>query len=85
MSHALPSTDKPIGVYYEHPDWYRPLFAELDRRGVPYVPIDARTHIYDTAETSSPFGLMFNRMSPSSYLRMQGGHGIFYTQTNIPY
>ena len=23
---------KPIAIYYEHPDWFRPLFAELDRR-----------------------------------------------------
>ena len=25
-----------LGIYYEHPDWYRPLFDELDRRGVAY-------------------------------------------------
>ena len=24
---------KPIGIYHEHPDWFRPLFQELDRRG----------------------------------------------------
>ena len=24
---------KPIAVYHEHPDWFRPLFAEPDRRG----------------------------------------------------
>jgi hypothetical protein len=23
---------RPIAVYHEHPDWFRPLFAELDRR-----------------------------------------------------
>ena len=28
---------RPIGIYYEHPEWFRPLFAELDRRGMPYV------------------------------------------------
>ena len=21
-----------IGIYHEHPDWFRPLFAELERR-----------------------------------------------------
>jgi hypothetical protein len=26
----------PIGVYYEHPDWFRPLFSEMERRGVPF-------------------------------------------------
>ena len=30
-----------IGIYHEHPDWFRPLFAELDRRGTPYERIDA--------------------------------------------
>ena len=24
----------PLAVYYEHPRWFEPLFAELDRRGV---------------------------------------------------
>src|SRR6476661_6211169 len=31
----------PLAVYYEHPEWFRPLFAELDRRSIPYVRIDA--------------------------------------------
>ncbi len=29
----MTTTARPIGIYYEHPDWFRPLFAELDRRG----------------------------------------------------
>ena len=69
---------RPIGIYYEHPDWFKPLFAELDRRGTPYVRIDARTHRYDVADRAATFGLFFNRMSPSAYLRGHG-HGIFYT------
>ncbi len=28
----------PIGVLYEHPDWFEPMFAEFDRLGVPYEP-----------------------------------------------
>ena len=24
---------KPIAIYHEHPDWFRPLFTELDKRG----------------------------------------------------
>jgi hypothetical protein len=70
---------RPIGIYYEHQDWFRPLFAELDRRGVPYVRIDARRHSYDaTNGDGSQYGLVFNRMSPSAYLRGQA-HGILYT------
>ena len=40
-----------LGIYYEHPDWYRPLFDELDRRGVPYDELHADEHRYDPAET----------------------------------
>ncbi|HEU4711640.1 MAG TPA: hypothetical protein VFS76_08755 [Pyrinomonadaceae bacterium] len=69
---------KPIAVYYEHPDWFRLLFAELDRRDIPYLPIAADRHQYDPAETEVEFALLFNRMSPSAYLR-DHGQGIFYT------
>ena len=31
-----------IAIYHEHPDWFRPLFAELERRGLPYVRLDPR-------------------------------------------
>lgn len=77
----MPATpDGPIGIYYEHPDWFRPLFAELDRRGVPYERVDAAAHSYDPAEVESPYSLVFNRASPSAYLR---GHGqvTFHTQS----
>ena len=69
---------KPIAIYYEHPDWFRPLFAELDRRGTPYLAIEARRHQYDPAETEQKYALLFNRMSPSAYLR-GNGQSIFYT------
>src|SRR2546423_15575444 len=70
---------KPIAVYYEHPEWFRALFEELDRRRLPYVRIDASRHRYDPSEDESRFALLFNRMSASSYLR---GHAnaIFYTR-----
>jgi hypothetical protein len=69
---------KPIAIYYEHPDWFRLLFAELDRRDIPYARIDADRHQYDPAETDTGYALLFNRMSPSAYLR-DHGQGIFYT------
>jgi glutathione synthase/RimK-type ligase-like ATP-grasp enzyme len=66
----MPATpDGPIAVYYEHPDWFRPLFAELDRREIPYARLDASAHSYDPSETESPYSLVFNRASPSAYLR----------------
>ena len=72
------STAGILGIYYEHPDWYRPLFQELDRRGVPYEAILADAHRYDPSDQTSPYPVVFNRMSPSAYLRGRG-HLIFYT------
>ena len=69
-----------IAVYYEHPEWFRALFAEMDRRGLPYVRLDASRHGFDpAAEARGDYALLFNRMSASSYLR---GHGnaLFYTR-----
>ncbi len=68
----------PIAIYYEHPDWFRPLFAELDRRGTDYVKIDARGHVYDPGADRREYALLFNRMSPSAYLRSDYP-GIFST------
>src|SRR5438105_3905365 len=69
---------RPFAIYHEHPDWFKPLFAELDRRGLPFVRLDPRSHRYDPAERVSPYSLVFNRMSPSAYLR-GGSQGMFYT------
>src|SRR5438067_7769185 len=63
------SSQLPIGVLYEHPEWFAPLFAELDRRGLPYTRILAHAHAFDPATRSEPYGLVVNRVSPSSYLR----------------
>jgi len=74
--------DKPIAIYYEHPDWFRPLFAELDRRGTPYVRLDASCHSYDASERESEYALLFNRMSASAHLR-GNGNAIFYTRSYL--
>ncbi|MGH8093431.1 MAG: ATP-grasp domain-containing protein [Chthoniobacterales bacterium] len=68
----------PIAVYYEHQDWFRPLFAELDRRHIAYVRVDARCHSYDVHSTTKEFSVFFNRMSASAYLR-GNVQGIFFT------
>jgi hypothetical protein len=68
---------KPIAVFYEHPEWFKPLFNELERRGVAVQPILADAHLFDPAIRES-FALVFNRMSPSAWLRGHA-HSIFYT------
>ncbi len=59
----------PIAVYHEHPDWFRPLFAELERRDLPYLRIDAAAHWYDASASNAPYALVVNRASPSAYVR----------------
>jgi hypothetical protein len=59
----------PIAVYHEHPDWFRPLFTELEARSIPYERIDAASHSYDPSERELPFSLVVNRASPSAYTR----------------
>jgi len=76
------ATRAPFGIYYEHPDWFRPLFTELERRGIPHKRIAASTHWYDPASPRPPYGLVFNRMSPSAYLR-EAGHAVFLTQAYL--
>src|SRR5437867_3979954 len=77
---SVPPRQRPIAVYHEHPDWFKPVFAELERRGVPYERVDAAAHSFDPAERAAdvPYSLVLNRASPSAYLR---GHAqtTFYT------
>jgi len=75
-------TSKPLAIFYEHPDWFRPLFAELDSRGINYVKLDASCHSYDPASGARDFSLFFNRMSASAYLR-GNGQGIFFTHNYL--
>ena len=56
-------SQKPIGVFYEHPQWFKPLFAELDRRNVAYERLYAPQHLFDPAVRHSPYALIVNRMS----------------------
>ncbi len=71
---------KPIAVYYEHPEWFRPLFAALDNRDLRYEKIDAVSDFYNPNENlNDKYALVFNRMSASAYLRNHGG-AIFYTR-----
>ncbi len=71
-----------LGILYEHPEWFGPLFAELDRRGIRYDRILATDLCFDPASPAGPAGtdlpytLVLNRMSPSAYVRGHG-HAIF--------
>jgi hypothetical protein len=82
--HARHHDEQRIAIFYEHPEWFQPLFAELDRRGIAYDRLLAYEHRFDPAERSIPYALFVNRMSPSAYTR---GHAnaIFYTLPYLAY
>ena len=63
-----------VAVLYEHPEWFRPLFATFDRRGIDYQHLNAASLRWDPADVPA-FDLLVNRMSPSAYLR-DHGHAI---------
>ena len=69
---------RPIAILYEHPDWFRPLFAELERREIPFVRLDANAHSFDPSEVQAHYSLVVNRASPSAYLRSEA-ESTFYT------
>ena len=68
----------PIAIFHEHPDWFRPLFAELDRRASRTCDWMLLRTTTIPSERTVPYSLVFNRASPSAYLR---GHrqSTFYT------
>lgn len=68
----MPPAKRPIGILYEHPLWFNPLFTELDRRGVEYVPVDASDQRIDTERALEGCRLVVNRMSPSAWTRGNG-------------
>ena len=74
----------PIGIFYEHPEWFRKLFSKLDHYQLPYQKLHAGFHHFDPQKVKPQFSVVLNRVSSSSYLR---GHGqsIFYAKAFIAY
>jgi len=67
-----------LAVFYEHPQWFVPLFAALDRRGIDYVKIGIEGHVFDPAASPPPARVVFSRLAMSSFLRSPD-HAIFYS------
>ena len=76
--------EPPIGILYEHPLWFRPLFAELERRGVPFEALHANDLVFDPGAKESPYRLVLNRMSPSAWTRGHAG-AIFHSLHFLAY
>ncbi len=68
-----------LAILYEHPSWFAPLFAALDRRGVNCVPILLPDHRFDPASDALPARVVLSRVAMSGFLRDED-HGIFYAE-----
>ncbi len=60
--------DPDLVVLFEHPDWQRPLFAALERRGVRFAAFDLKSAAFDV-DLVPDARLYFNQASPSAYVR----------------
>lgn len=68
-----------LAILYEHPAWFAPLFAALDRRGVRYDALHLSDHSFDPTDPLPPAPVVFSRVAMSSFLR-EAEHGIFYAE-----
>jgi glutathione synthase/RimK-type ligase-like ATP-grasp enzyme len=68
-----------LAILYEHPKWFEPLFAALDRRGVRFEAIRLSDHGFDPASPEIPAPVVLSRVAMSSFLR-EAEHGIFYAE-----
>ena len=66
-----------LAVLYEHPAWFAPLFAALDRRGVDYVALSPDIG-WNPADLTPPARVVLNRIAMSSFLRA-AEHPIFFS------
>ena len=70
-----------LAVLYEHPLWFAPLFAALERKGVAYTAID--THgSFDPVAPTPPAPLILNRVAMSAFLR-DAEHPIFWALARL--
>lgn len=66
-----------LAILYEHPQWFAPLFAALDRRGIEYAAFGPEGY-WSPGYGAIPAPVVFNRIAMSSFLR-EAEHPIFHT------
>ena len=71
-----------LAVLYEHPRWFEPLFAALERRGIETGRVDARDLVLDLSSPWPPARVVFNRVAMSAPLR-DPEHCIFHAMAAL--
>jgi glutathione synthase/RimK-type ligase-like ATP-grasp enzyme len=64
----MQNSNSDLIVLHEHPEWQKPLFAALERRGVSFAPFDVTRAAFSNVEPPGA-PLYFNQASPSAYVR----------------
>lgn len=65
---AMKSHRPDLVVLHEHPEWQKPLFAALERRGVNFAPYNVTQAAFNNFAPPQA-SLYFNQASPSAYVR----------------
>lgn len=65
-----------LAILHEHPQWFAPLFAALERRGIAFTRLNPGT-AFDPADAGVPAPLVLNRIAMSAFLR-EAEHPIFW-------
>ena len=75
---------KSIAIFYEHPEWFNPLFVELERRDIPHQKLSVHDHFFDPTKRHLPYDLVVNRVSafPSTTVQPEV---VFYVQQYLAY
>lgn len=68
MTSRTSSSSPDILVLFEHPEWQKPLFAALEKKGVRYDTLDLKKAAFVAGELPEA-PVVFNQASPSAYVR----------------
>ena len=72
-----PMTSPDLAILYEHPLWFEPLFAALERRGIAFERISLADHHFDPGHPEPPAPVVLSRVAMSGFLR-EPEHPIYY-------
>jgi glutathione synthase/RimK-type ligase-like ATP-grasp enzyme len=67
-----------LAIVHDHPHWFQPLFAALDRAGIDFLAVSTDGHGFDPIGGRPPAPVIFNRVAMSAAQRSRR-HPVYYT------
>lgn len=74
---------QPFVISHQHPDWIKPLFVALEKRGIIYKTENPARHYFAIEDKTPRYGIFFNSMSPDVYLKNCGVQEIFHILSHL--